>query len=161
VTSYLDSGDDVPQPTSTLDSLSGSNNIAAGTTPSEQTAGIKNWNTPSTHEAPIARNVDPGPTSLSCLRFQEIVEDACKLNFAEMFGDENGSTMLRQIAFLMFHPKNHAKELELITRWLHLHYVEVRNVWLEGSWSDFKQQVVGGSTGVIIVSLMSSRFVII
>jgi chromo domain-containing protein 1 len=77
-----------------------------------------------------------------------------------MFGDENGNTMLKRNAFLMFHPGNHAKELELITRWLHLHHVEVRNVWLEGSWEDFKQQVVGGGTGVIIVSLLSSRSVI-
>jgi len=153
-TSYLDLDDDVPQPAPTFDPLTDYNALASSKTPSEQITGFNNRRTISTHESPIIWSADADPASLSCLNFQEMVGNACKLNFGELFRDEQGGKMLAQAAFLMFHPRDHAKELELITRWLHLHHVEVRNVWLDGSWEHFKQNIIGGGTGVIIVSLL-------
>jgi chromo domain-containing protein 1 len=105
------------------------------------------------HNVPMVWGADMDPASLSCLDFEEIVGNACKLNFGDMFGDEKGGQLLAPTAFLMFNPRDHTKELELITRWLHLHHVEVRNVWVDGAWEHFKQNIVIGGTGVILVSL--------
>jgi chromo domain-containing protein 1 len=137
--------------------LTDHNALPLGKTHSEQTAGFNNWRNPPMHETPIISGTNADSASLSCLNFQKMVGNACKLNFGDLFGDEQGGKMLAQTAFLMFHPRDHAKELELITRWLHLHHVEVGNVWLDGAWEHFKQNIVGGGTGVIIVSLLPIR----
>jgi chromo domain-containing protein 1 len=61
------------------------------------------------------------------------------------------SDMLERRAMLLYHPEEHTEEIELITRWLLMHEVEVGNLWYDGAWSHFQQEAVDGKTGVIIV----------
>lgn len=59
--------------------------------------------------------------------------------------------MMSRKAFLLFHPQQHLEELDIITRWLLMHHVEVGNAWFDGSWEHFKEQILHGESGVIIV----------
>lgn len=103
-----------------------------------------------TNETPTILGVSPAPASLSCINFRAMTEIACGLDFADMFRDDKGNSILERRAFLIFHPEDHGKEVELITRWLLLYHVEVCNFWLDGSWDNFKQRIIGGGSGVII-----------
>ena len=72
-----------------------------------------------------------------------------------MFGSNDGRNsgdLLDRRAFLIYHPEQHSKELDLITRWLLMHHVEVGSAWYEGSWENFKLQIVKGGSGIVIVS---------
>jgi hypothetical protein len=42
-------------------------------------------------------------------------------------------------------------ELDLITRWLLMHHVEVSNTWYDGAWSHFRELTIDGRSGVVIV----------
>lgn len=61
----------------------------------------------------------------------------------------------------MFEPRQHIEEIELITRWLMMHYVTVYNLWVDGSWNHFTQQILYGGSGVIIVHPDFERFWVI
>ena len=83
------------------------------------------------------------------------IESAFNVNFTDMFtcsgGETNGSLMDRR-AFLVYHPQQHMEQIDVLTRWLLMHHVEVSNAWYEGSWDTFSNQILQGSTGIIIVS---------
>ncbi|KAF2182796.1 hypothetical protein K469DRAFT_711489 [Zopfia rhizophila CBS 207.26] len=74
---------------------------------------------------------------------------ACKLDFKTLF-TWNGGMPLERSAFLCFHPGEHKAELELMTRWLLLHQVEVHTLWIPGSWDCFTQKIAKGGTGVVL-----------
>ncbi|KAF1844651.1 uncharacterized protein K460DRAFT_365587 [Cucurbitaria berberidis CBS 394.84] len=95
--------------------------------------------------------VEQPPARMICLQMKEKIEQACKLDFADMFASNDGDGVLvDRRAFLVYHPKEHSEELDLITRWLLMHHVEVGNAWYDGSWDNFKQQILEGGSGVII-----------
>ncbi|ORY18027.1 hypothetical protein BCR34DRAFT_380955 [Clohesyomyces aquaticus] len=98
--------------------------------------------------AMIMESPQKAPPS-SSIEVKQTIEDAFKLDFKEMFVKDEGIAVDRR-AFLLFHPEDHKMELELITRWLLMHHVEVFNFWKEGAWDYFKQQIVKGGTGVMI-----------
>ncbi|KAF2006186.1 hypothetical protein P154DRAFT_529874 [Amniculicola lignicola CBS 123094] len=86
---------------------------------------------------------------LSSAEMKCVIEEATQLNFQKIFAG-NGTALLSRRAFLFFHPEQHAEELELITRWLLMHHVEVSNFWTDGSWGPFTNHVTRGGTGVIL-----------
>jgi chromo domain-containing protein 1 len=94
------------------------------------------------------------PTRINCTEMKNVIESACELDFEKLFrqNDKNDGHLDRR-AFLMFHPKDHMEEFDLITRWLMMHHVEVCSLWLDGSWDYFLQSVMGGGTGVVLVSM--------
>lgn len=108
---------------------------------------------PQTHyEMPPLTPVEKPPAEMTCLQMKTKIEQACKLDFTDMFASNNGDkTLVDRRAFLIYHPEEHSKELELIMRWLLMHHVEVGNAWYDGSWDSFMQQILGGGSGVIIV----------
>lgn len=63
--------------------------------------------------------------------------------------------MLERRAMLLYHPEEHSEEIELITRWLLMHDVQVSNLWYDGAWTQFHQDVSEGKSGIIIVSSTS------
>ncbi|KAJ4335575.1 hypothetical protein N0V95_008855 [Ascochyta clinopodiicola] len=81
------------------------------------------------------------------------IEQHYNLSMAKMFGSGvTGDYILDRKAMLLYHPEEHAETLELITRWLLMHEVEVGNLWYDGAWSHFQQEVgEGGWSGIIIV----------
>ena len=85
------------------------------------------------------------------------IERLYNLNLSEMFnsGIPGERSMLERRAMLLYHPEEHTEEIELITRWLLTHEVEVANLWYDGAWSHFQRGVVNGKTGVIIVRSIS------
>jgi chromo domain-containing protein 1 len=94
------------------------------------------------------------PASYSCLELKDKLEQALKLNFVDLFEWDQttaGRTMVDRRAMLLFHPLNHAEELEIITRWLLMHHVEVSSAWYEGSWDYFRQQTSENRSGIILV----------
>lgn len=93
------------------------------------------------------------PTRVSCAKLKDIIEDVCKINFRTVFSSFGGrEEPLDRRAFLFFHPEYHMEELELLTRWLLMHHVEVGSLWANGSWDHFRDNIREGGSGVIIVS---------
>jgi len=94
------------------------------------------------------------PATSSCPQLNEAIEQALKIDFTDLFEwsqDENGHTMSDRRALLLYHPVDHFEELEVITRWLLMHHVEVSSAWHEGCWDYFRQQIAKGGSGVVIV----------
>jgi chromo domain-containing protein 1 len=94
-------------------------------------------------------------TASTCLQLQDKMELAFKINYVDMFQWSDDGTerkMIDRTAFLMYHPLDHLEELELITRWLLMHHVEVSNVWFEGAWEWWAKKIEGTSSGIVIVS---------
>lgn len=80
------------------------------------------------------------------------IENACNLHFATIFcSNLDKNVYLDRRAFLVFHPQDHMEETELITRWLLMHHVEVCGLWIDGSWNYFKQALLDGASGVVLV----------
>ncbi|KAJ4369977.1 hypothetical protein N0V83_005741 [Neocucurbitaria cava] len=96
------------------------------------------------HEQLPLRMTEQPPAKMSCLQMKAKIEQACTLDFTSMFNHVDRK------AFLLFHPEEHAEELDLIVRWLLMHHVEVGNAWYDGSWDYFKHQILRGGSGVII-----------
>ena len=85
------------------------------------------------------------------------IQQFYRLNIKEMFhsGVPRDDAMLERRAMLLYRSKEHTEDLELITRWLSMHEVKV-SIWGEGgAWSQFRQDVSKGQSGIIIVR---SRF---
>jgi hypothetical protein len=96
---------------------------------------------------------------LSCSQLKLSIEQALKVDFTDIFKwgeDQNGPIMMDRKALLLYHPEDHSEELEMITRWLLMHHVEVSSVWSAGCWDYFRQQITTGGSGVIVVSDSSS-----
>jgi chromo domain-containing protein 1 len=95
------------------------------------------------------------PATSLCLRLNENIEQALKINFLDLFEwgrDEKGKIMLDRRVLLLYHPVDHAEDLEVITRWLLMHHVEVSSPWFQGCWDYYQQQLDNGGSGIVIVS---------
>ncbi|CAI6328565.1 unnamed protein product [Periconia digitata] len=94
------------------------------------------------------------PVEKSTMDLKKRIEQACKLNFKEMFvynSETVQDATLDKRAFLVFHPCHHLEELEVLTRWLLIHHVEVFNFWSNGGeWDAFKNEIAQGGTGIVI-----------
>jgi chromo domain-containing protein 1 len=83
------------------------------------------------------------------------IEQSLKITYTDLFEwaeDKTGKIMLDRRACLLFHPLSHLQSLDLVTRWLLMHHVEVSSAWYEGFWDYFTQQLDKGGSGIIIVS---------
>jgi chromo domain-containing protein 1 len=95
------------------------------------------------------------PAAVSSLRMKQLIDQFMKITFTDLFAwGENsaGKIMFDRRACLLFHPGSHLKSLNLITRWLLLHHVEVSSPWYAGFWEYYTQQLYEGGSGIIIVS---------
>ncbi|KAF2742168.1 hypothetical protein M011DRAFT_472483 [Sporormia fimetaria CBS 119925] len=70
---------------------------------------------------------------------------AFKLDFDQLFPKG-----LDKKAFMIFHPAEHLKELDMITRWLLAHSVEVYPLGKAGAWEAFSRHILAGGTGTIL-----------
>ncbi|KAF2640478.1 hypothetical protein P280DRAFT_507175 [Massarina eburnea CBS 473.64] len=106
---------------------------------------------PSFIEPPKEEQPKMTPEAASIKAIVERIETVLHLNFNEMFSynDQEDGTLDKR-AFLLFHPGIHAKELDMITRWLLVNEVEAFNFWSEGSWEEFRKETCNGKTGIII-----------
>lgn len=96
---------------------------------------------------------------MTCLQLNSKIEQAYRLDFTDMFTSDcnnKGKSLMERRAFLLYHLQEHSKELEVVTRWLLMHHVEVSNAWYDGSWDKFRQHILNGGSGVIIVGHTSS-----
>lgn len=89
-------------------------------------------------------------SSICCKDIKRTIEEACKVDIKELFTTSGGSAADRR-AFLAFHPHHHADELELLSRWLLMHHVEVCSFQKDGAWGYFRRCIANGQTGIIIV----------
>jgi hypothetical protein len=97
----------------------------------------------------------PPPANSPCLSMKQRIEHALGIRFNDIFSwGNNGkkSTFLDRRAFLLFHPVDHAEELELLTRGLLMHHVDIKNLWFQGGWEHYTEQLTNGGSGVVIVS---------
>ena len=93
------------------------------------------------------------PTNLSCHDLNTLIESIFQLDYGDVFGDAHEvEKMLDPLAFVLFHPEHEHEKLELITRWLLMHHVEVCPIWIHGSWEYFLEKIEAGGTGVILAS---------
>jgi len=82
------------------------------------------------------------------------LEQALQINYTDIFEwtqTSAGRIMIDRRAMLLYHPTDHAEELEVITRWLIMHHVEVSSPWNDGCWDYFRQQISDGQSGIILV----------
>lgn len=97
------------------------------------------------HQMPVAKQGLPQkqtPSTMTCSELDQKIAQIYDLDAVEMFhpllpGDD---TMLERRAMLLFHPEEHSEDIELITRWLLMHEVEVANFWYDGAWSHFREE---------------------
>jgi hypothetical protein len=104
---------------------------------------------------PVLPHVPQSPSWPSSLNMTRDIELALKITFTDLFewGDDGTKRiMLDRKAFLLYHPTDHTEQLDLITRWLLMHHVEVCSAWLPGGWHYYKQLVARGWSGIVIVS---------
>jgi chromo domain-containing protein 1 len=97
---------------------------------------------------------------ITCEQLQASGGSVCTLEFEDMFASNDGEeavNLVQSRAFLMYHPEDHFEDLEVITRWLLLHHVQVASASYQGAWAVFKQQILQGGSGIIIVC--NSHFV--
>ncbi|KAH7112158.1 hypothetical protein B0J11DRAFT_542776 [Dendryphion nanum] len=103
---------------------------------------------------PSTRQTQLSDPIMSTDQMLKMLEESCGLDFLRMFSynleTREGNSLMDRRAFLVFHPVDHAEELDIITRWLLLHHVEVFGFWDDGAWNHFKTQTLRGSTGVIL-----------
>ncbi|XP_014561977.1 hypothetical protein COCVIDRAFT_85180 [Bipolaris victoriae FI3] len=101
----------------------------------------------------VADPVELGAPEATCEKVRKRIDSVCDLDFEELFGSNNcerGIKLIDRRAFLVYHSEEHAEELELITRWLLMHHVEVSGVHFSGGWAKFQQEIKSGGSGVII-----------
>lgn len=93
----------------------------------------------------------PAATTTSQLNAK--IERFYNLNIGEMFhsivpGDDQP---LERRAMLLYSPEEQPEDVDLITRWLLMHDVQVSNLWYDGAWTQFHNDVSEGKSGIIIV----------
>ena len=108
-------------------------------------------------QSPVTMQDAPQNKTPAVLRSSELrskIESLWNLNFVEMFNSGRPGDMgiLKRHAALLYSPQDHPQEIELITRWLLMYNVKVNNLWHDGAWSKFQEDVVKDKSGVIIVS---------
>ncbi|KAL5121505.1 hypothetical protein ACEQ8H_000577 [Pleosporales sp. CAS-2024a] len=96
------------------------------------------------------------PAGLSCHQTEETIGRALGVNFNDLFtwsDDGEQKKLLDRRAFLMFNPVDHQEELELITRWLLMHHVEVSGAHFAGAWEQYADMFVKdrARSGIVIV----------
>jgi chromo domain-containing protein 1 len=94
-------------------------------------------------------------------KMSEAMEKALGFNFENLFSwgdDENGPIMLDHRALLLYHPEDHLKELDLITRCLMGHHVNIGSAWFEGSWQAYAEEVLKTGSGVVFVSQRINQY---
>jgi chromo domain-containing protein 1 len=82
------------------------------------------------------------------------VDSVWKLNFEDMFASNDGGenvNLVERRAFVISHPEDHFREIDIITRWLLVHHVQVGSANYPGAWADFAQQIQQGGSGIVIV----------
>lgn len=107
---------------------------------------------PQSIDSSISAKEDPPvqlPTAITCGQLNRKIEQIFKLDITKLFAS---NSHVDQRAMLLYHPEDHSENLELITRWLLMHGVEVGNAWYDGAWSYFRQQITEDKLGIIIVS---------
>lgn len=94
------------------------------------------------------------PATLSCLRLEKRIREALKIDIDVLFqtNGEQRSQMSCRKAMLLFHPTSHSVELEVLTRWLLMHHVEVSNAFSDGCWELFREHIGNSGCDIIIVS---------
>jgi chromo domain-containing protein 1 len=104
--------------------------------------------------------MDIEPNLMTCLALKTSIEQACRLDFTDMFSINinEREVALAKRAFLVFHPEAHAAEIDLITRWLLMHHVAVSNTWYDGAWNYFREQTIESGSGIVIVSSQRLQF---
>jgi chromo domain-containing protein 1 len=95
------------------------------------------------------------PAKASCEQLQTKIKTALKLEYNDIFA-RNGGVMDGR-ALLIYEPDQHAEELETITRWLLMHHVRVFSMHSTGAWDRFRQEIMEGGSGVVIVSCTHCR----
>jgi len=106
----------------------------------------------------IQHDTQEGVTAVpTASQIRSKIETTFNLDITEIFcplvpGDTDP---LERQAMLLYDPKEHPEEIELITRWLLLHNVRVANLWYSGAWSQFRDDVKKYKSGVIIVCCVS------
>jgi chromo domain-containing protein 1 len=97
---------------------------------------------------------------LTCTKLKSTIESAFNLGFHTLFRtNEDAAILLDRRAFLFFHSEDHLEEIELITRWLLMHHVEVYVPAIEGSWDHFcAQTLTSGVSGIILAHPDFERF---
>ena len=98
------------------------------------------------------------PAATTTAQLNRQIERFYNLDITEMFSSGvpgREDDVLERRAMLLYHPEDHSEEIELITRWALMHNVEVGNLWYDGAWNHFQQDVVNGRTGIIIVCAIS------
>jgi chromo domain-containing protein 1 len=95
------------------------------------------------------------PATVSSSSMKQSIEQTLKIAFNDLFewGDDGVKRMmLDRKAFLLYHPVEHLEQLDVITRWLLMHHVEVCSLWFPGGWNYYRNQVAQGGSGIVIVS---------
>jgi chromo domain-containing protein 1 len=90
------------------------------------------------------------PAKAECAQLQAKIEKAYSLDYDKLFARHAGHVDRK--ALLIYDSEQHAEELEVVTRWLLMHHIEVFSVRSEGAWDRFRQEIMAGGSGVIIVS---------
>ncbi|KAH7089551.1 hypothetical protein FB567DRAFT_466673 [Paraphoma chrysanthemicola] len=96
---------------------------------------------------------EPPLVDSSCSEVKLAIAQALKVDFTDMFVwgmNESGAVMMDRRALLLYHPEDHSEELEVLTRWMMMHHVEVGSVWSAGCWDYFRQQIAKGGSGVVV-----------
>ncbi len=94
------------------------------------------------------------PIKITCKQLKAAVDSVWKLNFEDMFASNDGGenvNLVERRAFVIFHPEDHFREMDIITRWLLVHHVQVGSANYPGAWADFTQQIQQGGSGIVIV----------
>ncbi|KAJ8108281.1 hypothetical protein OPT61_g8279 [Boeremia exigua] len=91
-------------------------------------------------------------TATTCPQLGSKIEKLWHLDIIEMFssGIPGDTSPLERQAMLLYHPEEHSEEIDLITRWLLMHSVKVFNLWYDGAWDQFREDVAKHKSGVII-----------
>lgn len=91
-----------------------------------------------------------GALATPLMDLSTIIGRALKLDIGQLF-NHHGRIPLQRKAFLLYHPVEHKAELDLVTAFLLMHNVEVFPSWMAGAWDCFRQDMVQGGPGVILV----------
>lgn len=97
------------------------------------------------------------PKTMTSSELNRKVEQIYNLSITRFLhsGIEGDEKEHERKALLLYHPEDHSEDLELITRWLLMHECEVGNMWYDGAWSHFRQEMADGKSGILIVRSIS------
>jgi hypothetical protein len=93
------------------------------------------------------------PAAINTSQLNTKIQQFYNLNVTEMFlsGVPGDAIPLEPRAMLLYSPEENSEDIDLITRWLLMHDVQVSNLWYDGAWTQFQKDVSEGKSGIIIV----------